>query len=408
MALLNVIYLFIIFHKIYAFCEQLRYGFSLYNADASDRVVCGYLFDEYSMVKYSKFSPWLNYNFLQAFVILSALLWFVALIVMIARIVFVVDFQLIRVCITLVERSDKPIRSIDLDDIAQLETLRRPLEINASASSWDIKWGPLNQVKLLEPEKSNTTTVKKGESQVSNKETILFNAPYDNDFKIIKEKSPNKQKHVTLPEIVVHDFALSKNPEFKAIATRNSIVLQRKPKPPINLVVDSTRLKTLKNRIAKEKAHNAMVDSSKYYVSSLEDLEDLEDLEESCSVSDSQNELSRQSSRTLNVRPQIPNKHRKRAREMSTIRKPSLDEKISKTLPTIQENSDELAIEKQATALPNPEHLQSKKIETEKRSPKHRAKEDPKTDETKPKNMDTDQPKISKEDKQLQTTFKYW
>lgn len=76
------------------FCVQLRNGIV-----TDESVSCLTLFQIFTLNKSPEVATVLNIYFIKAFSIVSAFLWFMAQLIMIFRIVFVVDFQLIRVTI---------------------------------------------------------------------------------------------------------------------------------------------------------------------------------------------------------------------------------------------------------------------------------------------------------------------
>lgn len=92
-----------------------------------------------------------------------------ALIVMIARIVFVVDFQLIRVCISLIQRPDRTIRSIDLTGNSNLELIMGTRDIDKSNTSLESSQTPMHKVQLVNSLKSLSSQERntRGETQIA-------------------------------------------------------------------------------------------------------------------------------------------------------------------------------------------------------------------------------------------------
>lgn len=92
---------------IHSFCGQLRNGIcSMYKPVtgpsstqiiALKKVTCGTLFQIFSLNNTPSISPVLNLYFVNSFSIVSAVLWIIALLIMLCRIIFVIDFQLMRV-----------------------------------------------------------------------------------------------------------------------------------------------------------------------------------------------------------------------------------------------------------------------------------------------------------------------
>lgn len=264
MSLINMIYLFLLFKNIYSFCRQLRRGYRIMNSDPSHFAICGFLFDIFSMEPIKQFSPWLNYNLLQAFVFISAILWVFALAVMVARMVFVVDFQLIRVCITLIPRPDRTIRTIELAGSPKLHTLTSSRELYESASSnFDLRWAGEQRPLSATPHSETSRTRVIGESRAA----ITVNSRKGNQlpYKRGRTKEPEKV------ELVRKDFFLStQRPKRSGSPT---IVIPRKRKSshyrPMDREksdpVSGERLRLLKNQMAKQDAHTHDLHKSKYY-----------------------------------------------------------------------------------------------------------------------------------------------
>lgn len=78
-------------------CDQLRVAMvKLY---PNSKTSCGYLIEQLSPITADALMPGSNYNVLQVAITVKATLWSTAVFVMVARVIFAVDFQLMRVSV---------------------------------------------------------------------------------------------------------------------------------------------------------------------------------------------------------------------------------------------------------------------------------------------------------------------
>lgn len=352
---------------------------------------------------------------LQGFVFLSAMLWIFALIVMIARMVFVVDFQLIRVCITLVERPDRAIKNINLQGTSKLEMLRGSKEIYESASSWDIKWGATRKVKLLAADRSNSSQgTSIGETRVAITEAMTRNAEHSSNFDLLKvtkpkrekglnseEVSNNQQKKDQRSEVLFKDFPMTSvrdNSSTEFPRKRKISFLEHREHNQTPDPVNAARQILLKNAMAKQETHKHQVRSSstKNLKSSLE-----------------QNDYN-----PSDVEADGKDHQWKRARNniiKNTNFASSGDINKSITyLPTINENIDEAGNGKpytnNASIPPRSAQIENKKLEFgDKNQTKHNAIDTPHIDKDKPHRdrvvESTRNRKRQQENKLLQTSL---
>lgn len=67
--------------------------------DPNSKLSCGYLIELFSPISADALMPASNYNVLQVAITVKAIMWSIAVIVMVIRMIFAVDFQLMRVSI---------------------------------------------------------------------------------------------------------------------------------------------------------------------------------------------------------------------------------------------------------------------------------------------------------------------
>lgn len=78
-------------------CDQLREAqIKLY---PDSQTLCGYLIEQFSPIPADALMPGSNYNVLQMAITVKAIMWLIALIVMVVRVIFAVDFELLRVSV---------------------------------------------------------------------------------------------------------------------------------------------------------------------------------------------------------------------------------------------------------------------------------------------------------------------
>lgn len=250
---------------------------SHHSTDPAEYAICSFLFDHFKLTNIAHINPWVNYNMLQAFVFLSSMLWMFALFVMVARIVFVVDFQLIRVCVTLIERPDRPMRSFDLNESSKLQLITLGETLYGSNSSFEMERRRSARVHYMEPNPSRQSRFSvKGESQAANKETVIksdiltgvdggFNRQrgpmqsiFDNSIGIPKAIHKPILRNV---ETVLNDVSL----ERRNLDFPNPIAEPISPGP-----MDNPRQQIMKNIFARKTAHDRKMQTSKYANAGLE------------------------------------------------------------------------------------------------------------------------------------------
>lgn len=95
MMILSITHSYLLSLDLLNLCDQLREA----NIHPHSRASCGYLIEKFSLSKADALMPGSNYNVLQVAITVKALLWLTALIVMVFRVIFAVDFQLLRVSV---------------------------------------------------------------------------------------------------------------------------------------------------------------------------------------------------------------------------------------------------------------------------------------------------------------------
>lgn len=97
MMMLSITHASILGWNLSNLCDQLREAMVKLKPDS--KTSCGYLIEQFSPIQADALMPGSNFNVLQVSIIVKAILWLTVLIIMVLRVIFAVDFQLLRVSI---------------------------------------------------------------------------------------------------------------------------------------------------------------------------------------------------------------------------------------------------------------------------------------------------------------------